>query len=159
MVHSASEDVLRGRTLEVDAENVTRVALDLRPFTTGDPVQLAPGEPLSLVQGEATALVPWPENGVLHLGRSPEGDFVASAPLARWYKGSHRAGPFKEAFDGEMMFVYGTAGTEEEQAWAYAKARYDQETWRYRGNGQVDLMPDTEFLALHYAGWLQSPAR
>jgi hypothetical protein len=42
-----------------------------------------------------------------------------------------------------VMLVYGTKGTPEENAWAYAKARYDAEVFWYRGNGSVDLIPDT----------------
>jgi len=62
-------------------------------------------------------------------------------------KGPHRYGPFKEAFRNRMVFVYATRGTAEENAWAYAKARFDAETWWYRGNGAVDVIPDTEFEA------------
>ena len=44
-----------------------------------------------------------------------------------------------------MMFVYGTKGTAEENAWALAKSRYDAETFAYRGNGSIDVVADTEF--------------
>lgn len=60
-------------------------------------------------------------------------------------KGAHRAGPFKHAFNNNMAFVYATGGTEEENAWALAKARYDADTWQYRANGAVDVVPDTAF--------------
>ena len=60
-------------------------------------------------------------------------------------KGAHRDGPFKHAFTNHMAFVYATGGTEEENAWALAKARYDADTWQYRANGSVDVVPDTAF--------------
>lgn len=60
-------------------------------------------------------------------------------------KGPHRNGPFKEAFQNRMVFVYGTHGTPEENAWVAAKARYDAEQWWYRGNGAVDVFTDSEF--------------
>jgi dienelactone hydrolase len=60
-------------------------------------------------------------------------------------KGPHRYGPFKEAFGNHMIFVYATKGAADENAWAYAKARFDAETWWYRGNGSVDVVPDTAF--------------
>ncbi len=60
-------------------------------------------------------------------------------------KGPRRYGPFKEAFQHRMQFVYGTQGTEEENAWAFAKARYDAEQFWYRGNGSIDVIPDIEF--------------
>ena len=46
-----------------------------------------------------------------------------------------------------MVFVYGTAGTREENAWALAKARFDAESFWYRGNGSVEVVPDTVFRA------------
>ena len=59
-------------------------------------------------------------------------------------KGPRRYGPFKRAFRRHMAFVYGTVGTDEENAWARDKARLDAETFWYRGNGAVDVVPDTE---------------
>jgi hypothetical protein len=44
-----------------------------------------------------------------------------------------------------MQLVYGTRGTPEENAWALAKARFDAETFWYRGNGAVDVLPDSRF--------------
>lgn len=60
-------------------------------------------------------------------------------------KGPWRAGPFKEAFQHRMVFVYATHGTPEENAWAFAKARFDAEQFQYRGNGSIDILADTEF--------------
>jgi len=59
-------------------------------------------------------------------------------------KSAGRAGPFKLAFTNHMVFVYGTLGTPEENLAAFNKARYDAETWWYRGNGAVDVVPDTD---------------
>jgi len=44
-----------------------------------------------------------------------------------------------------MMFVYGTKGTPEENAWAFNKARFDAESFWYRGNGSVEILPDAAF--------------
>jgi hypothetical protein len=54
-----------------------------------------------------------------------------------------QTGPFKEAMQRRMAFVYATQGTAEENAWSFAKARYDAEQWWYRGNGAVDVIADT----------------
>ncbi len=51
-----------------------------------------------------------------------------------------------------MVFVYGTSGTREENAWSMEKARYDAETWYYRGNGAVDIVADKNFSPTKYAG-------
>ncbi len=55
-------------------------------------------------------------------------------------------GPFKEAFNNHAVLVYGTAGTEEENRWAYEKARYDSESFWYRGNGALKLVSDKDYL-------------
>jgi predicted esterase len=75
-------------------------------------------------------------NGVWQKGEGPSAFFE---------KGTHRGAGFKEAFNYNMLFVYGTEGTPEENAWSLQKARYDAESWYYRGNGAVDVIPDTEF--------------
>jgi len=65
---------------------------------------------------------------------------------ANWWqreKTSQQGGNFKEVFRNRIAFVYGTGGSPEERAWAYAKARYDAETYWVRGNGSVDIYPDT----------------
>ena len=66
------------------------------------------------------------------------------APLSR--KGPSRQGPFKEAFRNRFMLVVGTKGTSEENAWGLARARFDAETFWYRGNGSVDILTDVQFL-------------
>src|SRR5207302_802335 len=68
-------------------------------------------------------------------------------PPSSWLKSPERCGPFKQAFRHRMLFVYGTRGTPEENAWAFAKARYDAESFWYRGNGAVDVVPDSRFEA------------
>ncbi|SEN38175.1 Putative esterase [bacterium A37T11] len=65
-------------------------------------------------------------------------------------KGPHRNGTFKEAFNHHMVWVYGTNGTKEENQWALNKARYDAESWYYRGNGSVDIVADKDFRSSAY---------
>jgi hypothetical protein len=57
-------------------------------------------------------------------------------------KGIQRCGPFKEAFRNRFMLVYGTGGTADENAWMFERARFDAETFWYRGNGSVDVISD-----------------
>jgi poly(3-hydroxybutyrate) depolymerase len=56
-----------------------------------------------------------------------------------------RYGGFKPAFDNRMLFVFATGGNETENEWYKNKARFDAETFLYRGNGSVDIIPDTLF--------------
>ncbi len=60
-------------------------------------------------------------------------------------KEPHRNGGFKDAFRHQMVFVYGTKGLQEENECLYAKARYDAETFAYRGNGSIEIIPDKDF--------------
>jgi len=63
-----------------------------------------------------------------------------------------RSGTFKEAFKRHMVLVYGTSGSGQEQAWGRDKARYDAETWYYRGNGAVDVIADRDYSPERYPG-------
>jgi poly(3-hydroxybutyrate) depolymerase len=65
-------------------------------------------------------------------------------------KGIVRNGTFKEAFNHRMVFVYSTGGQPAENEWSLNKARYDAETWYYRGNGAVDIIADKDFSAAQY---------
>lgn len=56
-----------------------------------------------------------------------------------------RNGNFKEAFNHRFILVYGTGGNAEENEWMLARARYDAETFWYRGNGSVDVVSDHEW--------------
>lgn len=60
-------------------------------------------------------------------------------------KNPHRYGGFKNAFTNQMVFVYGTKGTSDEDKDLFDKARFDAETFWYRGNGSVEVIADHEF--------------
>jgi len=85
----------------------------------------------------------------LHKGA---GGWVPGAKPGLEEKNPARAGTFKEAFDHRMVFVYGTLGSREERDWSLYKARYDAETWYYRGNGAVDIVADKEYTPERYQG-------
>lgn len=55
-------------------------------------------------------------------------------------------GSLKNAFNNRFMLVYGTTGSAEENAWSYAKARFDAEQWWYRGNGMAKVLSDESLL-------------
>ncbi|MDE3068890.1 MAG: prolyl oligopeptidase family serine peptidase [Verrucomicrobiota bacterium] len=117
--------------------NVARLALALNP--------IRPGAPFKVELDGQTNEVPWPINaGKLWL-RNEGGQWSVASKPSPAHKGPRRNGPFKDAFRHRMIFVYGTKGTPEENAWAFAKARFDAESFWYRGNGSVDVIPDKEF--------------
>jgi pimeloyl-ACP methyl ester carboxylesterase len=121
-------------------DNVARLALDVG--------HLPPDKPLSVeLDGQKMDNLPWPDEAPrLWLQRTEE-KWAPTAKPSPDLKGQARYGPFKEAFRNRMVFVYGTQGTPEENAWALAKARFDAETFWYRGNGSVEVVADTAFNA------------
>lgn len=117
-------------------ENVARLSLKTSPFNLSGAIAIElDGDKL---EAEPTSA------GLVRLEKRDDRWTGATEPTAV-AKNPLRAGPFKEAFKHRMLFVYATRGSAEENAWAYAKARYDAESWFYRGNGAVDAIPDTQF--------------
>jgi hypothetical protein len=97
------------------------------------------------MDGDKIAEIPWHEK-VTNLWLVRENSkWTAGARGEPGLKNPLRNGPFKEAFRNRVVFVYGTKGTKEENAWAFAKARYDAETFWYRGNGSIDVVADIDF--------------
>ncbi len=120
-------------------ENVTRLALDPSALPAGKSVHVE-------LDGQAVGELPRPAGGGrLWLVRDGAGKWSAAAEPAAALKGPHRCGPFKEVFRNRVLFVYGTKGSAAENAWSYAKARFDAETFWYRGNGSVELRADADF--------------
>ncbi len=117
--------------------NVARLALNLDHAPPGDPLRVE-------VDGQTFENIPWPAKPRMWLTRQDEKWSLIGEP-APTGKGPHRYGPFKAAFRDRMIFVYGTKGTPEENAWAFNKARFDAESFWYRGNGSLDVIPDTAF--------------
>lgn len=60
-------------------------------------------------------------------------------------KYSGRYGGFKNAFDNEVVLIYGTGGTPAEREWYANKARFDAETFYYRGNGSMEVIADKDY--------------
>ena len=118
-------------------QNVERLELNLAPLTPGAPLNVE-------LDNDKLTAIPWPARGRLSIELSG-GAWRLLEPPPPSVKGPHRCGPFKDAFSNRMLFVYGTRGTPEENAWALAKARFDAETFWYRGNGSVEVVPDHDF--------------
>jgi len=62
------------------------------------------------------------------------------------------SGPIKQALKNRLVLVYGTTGNAEENLWSRNKARYDAETFYYRGNGALEVVSDAEYLAGGFRG-------
>ena len=65
-------------------------------------------------------------------------------------KYAERQGGFKFAFDNNVVLVYATGGSVLEKEWYENRARFDAETFYYRGNGSIDVIADTDFNLSNY---------
>ena len=123
------------RTFTGSTENVETLKLELDGFHPGDTLSVSlDSQILTYVAGN---------DRELFLSNADKWT-ITSRPDATG-KNPDRSGTFKEAFNHKMIFVYGTAGNDAENQWAYTKARYDAEVWYYRGNGSVEIFSDREF--------------
>ena len=123
--------------IEGITDNVSRMSLQLSGV-------LAERETLTVKLDGGEISVRWPASGRVHLRRSAEGWALIEAPGAA-LKGPQRYGWFKDAFKNHSVYVYGTQGSASETAANFAKARYDQEQWWYRANGDFEVLADTNF--------------
>lgn len=134
-------------------ENVSRLDLRLSPIRTQDSLTV-------ILDGQKLENIAWPQTEGKAIGKKERGTVTESPMLhlerveGKWsvtgapspaMKSPDRYGPFKQAFRNRMLFVYGTQGNAKENEWAYARARYDAETFWYRGNGSVEVVADTAF--------------
>lgn len=127
---------LQRKTIVGTTENIQTLHLNFQDFNEGDVIALQLDQDsirFSVAANKELILVQ--QNGHWQNGNIP----------ASFVKGEKRNGGFKEAFRHNMLFVYGTNGTEEENTWMLNKAKYDAETWYYRGNGAVDIISDKAF--------------
>jgi len=134
---------LQSDKLTVTTNNVEQVAFDLSAFVSSDGAAdpfLQPGSLSVEIDGRALT-VDLTDQRIELQRRDHDWHAIQRRRLDR--KGPHRAGPFKEAFRHRMVFVVPTGGTDEENAAWYAKARYDAETFQYRGNGSIEIVRDS----------------
>ncbi|RPD39968.1 prolyl oligopeptidase family serine peptidase [Chitinophaga barathri] len=127
------------RTITGTTENVRLLRLDLADFDAGTDVK---------VNIDGTEIAGKAGAQLYILNNSGKWAVHQASPLSE--KGPHRYGTLKDAFNYRMIFVYSTGGTKEENEWSFNKARYDAETWYYRGNGAVDIIADKDYTAEKY---------
>ncbi len=119
-------------------ENLARLSFDLSILRGDAPLHLD-------IDGQRLENVAWPHDSDRIWIEKKDNQWAVTPKPSPSMKGPHRYGTFKDAFNNRVMFVYGTQGTEPENDWAYAKARYDAEHFWYQGNGSIDVISDKEF--------------
>ncbi|GAB3937060.1 carboxylesterase family protein [Mucilaginibacter myungsuensis] len=132
-------------TISGSTENVELLKLTLDGFAAGKEIKVTLDGAMALnytTKGDKDSIFIKKENNSWKLIAQP----------AFTEKGPHRNGTFKDGFNKRMLYVYGTGGTEQEKQWAENKARYDAESWYYRGNGAFDIISDKEYSKAKYPG-------
>lgn len=124
------------------AENVSILELDI-PSLSMDVEQVI------VAAGDQVLTVPSVEKAILAFDN---GQWNIKENINPKHKYSKRNGGFKQAFDNHVVFVYATKGSREENEWYCGKARFDAESFYYRGNASIDVIPDTEYSLTKYAG-------
>ena len=125
----------------IKAENVSILELDI-PALKLEKAQIA------ISVGNEILNVPTSQKAILAL---EDGQWNIKESVNLRHKYSGRNGGFKHAFENNVVFVYATNGSREENEWYCNKARFDAETFYYRGNGSIDVIPDTEYTLAKYA--------
>jgi dienelactone hydrolase len=136
--HAVIRQDVDTRTFVGQTTNVARLSIDVSHLTPGQTVDVT-------LDGQQMEWIAWPEeNGRLWFEHQDKQWRTASPPSSK-VKGPDRSGTFKSAFDHDALLVFGTGGTDEENRWAESKARYDAETFWYRGGGSLEVLRDSDF--------------
>jgi pimeloyl-ACP methyl ester carboxylesterase len=126
------------RTFVGQSTNVARLAIDVGHLPPGPPIDVT-------LDGQQIDPLSPPTGQVKLWFERDDTQWRAADGPPPGAKRPERNGTFKSAFDHNVLLVYGTGGTEEEDRWAESKARYDAETFWYRGGGSLEVMPDRDF--------------
>jgi len=131
-------EVLKKRSIKIKTENLKKFKVDLKHCIASDTIQI------HIDNNTFNELASYKGKEVWFEKESDSWN-VSESPLNTFEKNPLRYGLFKEAFKNNMVFVYATKGTKEENDWSFNKARFDAETFYYRGNGSIDIISDKEF--------------
>jgi len=125
----------RTGTVKISTDNIGILCLDLNKILSQNNAQILIDE---------TSISVFTDKPVYLMKAQDKGWVIIDTP-SPMIKSPYRSGPFKLAFDKQMVWVYGTNGTDEENRAMIAKIRYDSQIWWYRGNGTVTIISDKDF--------------
>ena len=123
--------------------NARLLAIDLSPLTTGEKPTIPaaednPASPVKVRIDDTDLEIPRADaDRVTHFRRDNAGAWTIAQPVPA-EKNPSRTGPFKNAYRNHMFFVVA------DDQWSQAKARYDAETFWYRGNGDIQTIRATD---------------
>ncbi len=122
--------------------NILRLAIDASMLTNDAPVSVN-------LDDQLIADIKLPADNRIYLYNN-NGKWEVSSKQGEENKYPGRLGNFREVLNNNVVFVYGTNGSKDENKWAYEKARYDAEKIWYQGNGSIEIITDEQFDATVY---------
>lgn len=131
------------RRIDIRTTNVERLRISKEAVPARTPFQVR------IDGSRPVAFRGMPASGEIWFERSEAGWQRVLSPNKK-EKGPHRNGGFKSLFQNDPVLVYGTKGNAEENEWARMKARFDAESFYYRGSGSLEVVPDTQYRAGDY---------
>ncbi|WP_299782404.1 prolyl oligopeptidase family serine peptidase [uncultured Formosa sp.] len=136
-------EVLKTRSIQIETENLKKFKLDLRHAVASDTIQVK-------IDSTSFANLSEYKQGDVWFEKQSDTWVLAEKPINTLEKNPLRYGSFKDAFKHNMVFVYATKGTQEENDWSFNKARFDAETFYYKGNGAIEIVSDKDFKLSKY---------
>jgi|694.fasta_scaffold03018_17 dienelactone hydrolase len=127
-------------TISGSTKNVQRLGIDTKVLT-----KAATEKQSSLkldIDGSILSDIEFRQQDTIWLVREGE-EWSIDTTTNESQKNRNRNGVFKEAFNQRFVLIYGTEGNADENSWMLDRARFDAETFWYRGNGSVDIIPDS----------------
>lgn len=118
-------------------KNVKMMYIDASMLSKNDPVSI-------LIDNQRMDDLDIGKDGKIYL-QNDNGEWHGVEKINEQNKYPLRCGNIREVLNHDVVFVYGTNGTEEENEWAFQKARYDAERIWYQGNGGIEVIKDNDF--------------
>ncbi len=131
---------VKGDTISGKLSNVNTLELQIDKLGLTNPTVILNGQTVAGVTNKPTIFT------------MTNGQWNIAQELDVKQKTAVRSGGFKHAFMNNVVFVYATGGTAKENEWYLNKARFDAETFLYRGNGSIETVSDKDFLSGNFKG-------
>jgi len=129
------------KEIDISTKNVKILSLNLKKMALADSIN-------KLNIDEQAFVIPSESDKIFY--KKNKGAWEETASPSKDEKGPHRNGGFKDAFNNNVVFVYATKGSREENEWYFNRARFDAEKFWYRANGNIEIIKDTDFKAQDY---------
>jgi len=122
----------------INTENTSLIEIDLSSIQDTISTIILDEKEINITNGEKTYL------------KKIDSIWQISSSPSKQEKGPHRYGGFKDAFNNNVLLVYASKGSENENTWYFNRARFDAETFWYRANGNIEIVKDVNFTLKKY---------